>query len=156
MSESIVTFLASFLIWVMFFGVLVLWLIDGRIKKEVALHAILASVLAWILAEMIKNLLPSIRPFNVNGLTPLTLTVPIGGAFPSGHAASAFAASTSIFLHKKGLGIIFLLAALGVGVGRVLSNVHFPLDIVGGGVLGILSAILIKRTHLFGLLKKKK
>src|SRR3990172_9406950 len=105
MSEGVVTFLASFRIWVLFFGILILWLVDGRIKKEVALHAILATVLAWTVAEMIKSFLPSIRPFNINGLTPLTLTVPIGGAFPSGHTASAFAASTSIFLHKKGLGL---------------------------------------------------
>src|SRR3989344_4310814 len=101
MSESIVTFLASFLIWIMFFGILVLWLIDGRIKKEVALHAIIAAVFAWGFAEMIKYLFPTIRPFSQNGLTPLTLTVPIGGAFPSGHTAAAFALAVSVFLHKK-------------------------------------------------------
>lgn len=155
MNDGVVTFLASFLIWIMFFGVLVLWVIDGRIKKEVAFHAIFAATAAWVLAEMIKNLIPSVRPFNVNGLTPLTLTAPVGGAFPSGHSASAFALATSIFLHQKRLGFIFLLGAFGVGVGRVLSNVHFPLDIVGGVVLGVLSAYLAKRAHLFGLFKGK-
>ena len=153
MSEGIITFLASFLIWVMFAGIFILWLIDGRIKKEVALHAIFGAILAWILTEMIKNLVPSIRPFDFNGLTPFTLTVPLGGAFPSGHTASAFALASSIILHKKTLGIVYLIAAIGVGVGRIFSNVHYPLDIFGGILIGILSTYLIRKVHLYRLLK---
>ena len=57
----IVTFMASFLIWIMLGGLLVLWLIDGRIKKEQALHAFLSALIAWVIAEMLKNLIPSVR-----------------------------------------------------------------------------------------------
>ena len=41
-----ITFAASFLIWLMFAGLLVLWIIDGKIKKEEALHALFASLIA--------------------------------------------------------------------------------------------------------------
>ena len=156
MSEGIVTFLASFLIWIMYFGLGILWLVDGRIKKETALHALFASILAWTLAEIIKSLIPSIRPFSQNGLTPLTLTVPIGNAFPSGHSALAFALGVSIWLHNKNWGIIFILLALGVGIGRVLGNVHSPIDILGGALIGILSAITVKQVHLFKIMSSKK
>jgi len=156
MSDGLITFLASFLIWVILFGIIMLWLVDGRIKKEVALHAIFASLLAWILAEMVKSLVPSMRPFDQNGLTPLTLTVPIGSAFPSGHTAAAIAIAVSIFLHKKGLGLAFLIGGVGVGIGRFLSNVHFPLDILGGAVVGILCAITVQKIHVFRIISNRK
>lgn len=156
MSEPIITFLASFVIWIMFLGILILWLVDGRIKKEAALHAFMAATIAWVIAEMVKNLVPSIRPFSQNGLTPLTLTVPFGHAFPSEHSAVAGALATSIFMHKKTLGLIFFLAAGGVGIGRILGNVHNPLDILGGALLGGICAVLIKKFHLFKIVSGKR
>ena len=101
-----VAFIASFLIWIMFGGLLVLWLIDGRIKKEQALHAFLAALIAWVVAEMLKNLIPSIRPFKINGYVPLTFTIPTDSSFPSSHAAATFAMETSVWLNNKKLGII--------------------------------------------------
>src|SRR3972149_4469485 len=103
----LITFLASILIWIIFAGLLVLWLVDGKIKKEQAIHAFLAAAFAWTIAELIKTLIPSIRPFKLNGFTPLTLTVPSDGAFPSSHTAAAFAAAITVFLHNKKLGLIF-------------------------------------------------
>jgi len=154
MSEGIVIFLASFAIWAMFAGLLVLWLIDGRIKKEVALHAIISAVAAWILAEMIKSFFPTFRPFEITGLTPLTLTVPTDAAFPSGHAASAFAMAISVWQHNKKIGTFFIIAALGVGVGRVLGMVHSPLDIAGGATLGIIISLIFGRLHVWKLISR--
>lgn len=154
MSEGIIIFLASFAIWAMFAGLLVLWIIDGRIKKEVALHAITSAVIAWIVAEMIKSLLPTFRPFQITGLSPLTLTVPSDSAFPSGHAALAFAMAISVWQHDKKLGVFFTLAALGVGIGRILGNVHSPLDIAGGVAIGAVVSILVGRLHVWRLISR--
>ena len=96
-----ITFLASFLIWVMFAGLLYLWFVDGRLKKEQVLHALLASLIAWVLTQMIKSLVPTLRPFQVSGTLPMTFTIPFDSSFPSGHAASAFAVATSIWLHDR-------------------------------------------------------
>lgn len=156
MSDGIITFLASFLIWVILVSLFALWLIDGRIKKEVALHAITAGIIAWLVTQIIKSLIPSMRPFDINGLTPLTLSVPGDNAFPSGHAAFTFGIGVSVWRHKKLLGLVFILMALGVGVGRILGNVHSPLDVVAGALLGTISALLIGRVHFFKLLKKSK
>jgi undecaprenyl-diphosphatase len=155
MSDGIITFLASFLIWVILVSLFALWLIDGRIKKEVALHAIAAGLIAWLVAEIIKSLIPSTRPFDINGLTPLTLSVPGDGAFPSGHVAFTFGIGVSILRHKKLLGLVFILMALGVGVGRVLGNVHSSLDIAAGALIGTISALIIGKIHFFKLLNKK-
>ena len=52
-----VTFLASILIWLMFAGLVFMWVIDGRIKREQALHALFATLIAWTLTLMIKSLI---------------------------------------------------------------------------------------------------
>ena len=148
MTNLLITFLASFLIWFMFLGLLILWVIDGRIKREQVLHALFAAVVAWGIAQVIKAVFPTLRPFELNGLTPLTLLPSSDGAFPSGHTAAAFALATTIWLHDKKMGSVFVVAALTVGVARVWGNVHYPIDILGGAVLGAVTAFLIEKVHL--------
>ena len=147
MSEIVVTFLASFLIWFMFGGLFVLWITDGKIKREQVIHALVSFILAWVATEVIKGVFPTLRPFEVNGLPALTLTAKADGAFPSGHTASSFALAVTIFLHDRKVGTGFLAAAGLVGIARVLGNVHYPVDIVGGAVLGILIALTIEKVH---------
>lgn len=151
-SSIFVTFIASFLIWIMFGGFVFLWIIDGRVKKELVLHALLATLISWVATQMIKGLLPIARPFEIGGLTPLTITIPSSNSFPSGHSAVAFAGAVSIWLHNKKLGGKFLMLAILVALGRVLSHVHSVLDVVVGGGLGILSSYFIGKLHLYKLL----
>lgn len=132
----------------MFAGLLVLWLTDGKIKREQVLHAILAVAIAWGIAQVLKGLFPTVRPFELNDLTPLTLLPSSDGAFPSGHSAAAFALATTIWLHDKKVGWAFVTGALIVGVARVWGNVHYPIDILAGAVLGVAAAFVIEKVHL--------
>ena len=148
-----IVFLASFLIWFMFGGLIILWVIDGRIKKEQVLHALLAALLAWVAATMLKSLMPQSRPFSLNELPPLTFITPsVNSSFPSGHTAVAFGIAISVWLHSRKIGIWFIVAATFVGLGRIVSNVHFYADVVGGAMIGVLIAYVIKRLHLFKML----
>ena len=147
-----ITFLASFWIWFLFLGLGILWVIDGKIKKEQVAHALFSSFTAWLIAFSIKTLFPTVRPFLADGRNALTLTVPGDGAFPSEHAAIAFALSVTIFMHNKKVGWFYLISAIVIGVARVLANVHYPVDIVGGALLGTLVAVIVEKTHLFKLL----
>lgn len=156
MSHLITTFLASFLIWFMFLGLVVLWFIDGRIKKEQAFHALISTLIAWGIASMIKSLIPASRPFEVWGLTPLTVTLPQDGSFPSEHAASAWAMATTLWLHNKKTGTLFIVGATGVGIGRVMSMVHYPQDVAVGVMIGFLVSYLFVKLHLFKVLSGKK
>lgn len=93
---------------------------------------------------LVKQILPYItRPFYELGLSPLTLTIPFNGSFPSDHSAFVFALAASLWLRDKKLGLIYFLGALLVGWGRVVSGVHYPIDIFGGAILGIFSALLV-------------
>ena len=149
-----VTFLASILIWLMFAGLVFMWVIDGRIKREQALHALFATLIAWTLTLMIKSLIPSPRPFILDGLTPMTLTLPSNNSsFPSAHSAVAFALATSVWIHNRKLGLRFIIIAVLVGVGRILSNVHFFHDVWVVAAIGIATASITKSLHLFKLVK---
>lgn len=133
----------------MFLGLIILWVIDGRIKKELVIHAIIASALGWAIAFMLKDLFHTTRPFIENGAKALVFWLPqANGAFPSSHAAAAFALSFTIWLHNKKIGALYLVAAVIVGVARVLANVHYPLDIVGGAIIGIMIAFMVEKIHV--------
>lgn len=144
-----ITFLASFLIWIMFIGLIILWIIDGKIKKEQVLHAILAIIVSWGISSIIKSLIPTLRPFMLNGRNPLTLTIPIDGAFPSTHATVAFACAISVLLHSKKSGAVFIVLAVLVSIGRVMSNVHHLPDVIAGVIIGTVAAYALRKVHLY-------
>lgn len=147
MSNLLVTFFASFLIYILFFGLFILWIIDGRIKKEQVIHALFAIIITWIISELIKSFFPTIRPFLLNGQNPLTITAPSDGAFPSSHTAQSFALAVTIFMHDKKYGSLYLICAILIGVTRVMANVHYPIDIFGGAFLGTLIAVIVEKFH---------
>jgi undecaprenyl-diphosphatase len=72
------------------------------------------------------------------------VTPPLDGSFPSGHAATSFAAATVLSFARPRWAPAFYLLALAIGSSRVYAGVHYPLDIVGGAVLGIAVATALR------------
>lgn len=140
----------------MFLGLGFLWIIDGRIKKEQAFHAFIATLIAWGVAYMIKTLFPTPRPYLVLGATPLTMTFPKDGSFPSEHTAAAWALALTVWQHSRKIGFWFLLGAVLVSIGRILSLVHYPIDILGGILIGVATSYFFEKMHLFRILSGKR
>lgn len=147
MDDIVIEFFATFLIWFLFAGLIILWFIDGKIKKEQVMHALAACLIAWTIAFLIKKFFPTLRPFVLNGKEVEVMLKPLDGAFPSEHTTLAFALAATIFMHDKKIGWVYLIAATAVGVSRVLANVHYPIDIVGGAFLGTIVAVVIEKVH---------
>jgi undecaprenyl-diphosphatase len=155
MAEDIlVEFFASFFIYFLFGGLIVLWFTDGKIKKEQVIHALLACTVAWSIAFLIKHFFPTLRPYMVNHGEVDVLIKPTDGAFPSGHTVLAFALAVTVFMHDRRVGLWFLASALLIGVARVLANVHYPIDIVGGAFLGTIVAVVVEKLHFSDLVYK--
>jgi undecaprenyl-diphosphatase len=75
-------------------------------------------------------------------------------SFPSGHALFYFALAFVIYTKSKKWGMWFFLGAFLMGLGRVASGVHFPIDILGGAVLGILTAYILSRFYMVKMTRK--
>ena len=156
MDGIIIEFFATFLIWILYAGLIVLWFIDGRIRKEQVIHALTAGLIAWLITLIIKHFFPTLRPFMLNGGEVDVLVAPTDGAFPSAHTTLAFSLAVTIFLHDKKVGFWYLLGALLIGTARVLANVHYPIDIVGGAFIGTFTAVIVEKLHFTQLLKKSR
>jgi len=109
--------------------------------KEIS-FVFITSISAWIIATIIKSFIFSPRPFMVfENVKPLFVH---GGmeSFPSGHAMFFSALALSLFFVHKRIGYLFFIVALIVGLARVASGVHFPIDILFGYILGIIIALI--------------
>ena len=62
--------------------------------------------------------------------------IPGNPSFPSGHSATAFAAATALAIMCPRLRPAVLVIAAAVALSRVYLRVHFPLDVIAGGLIG--------------------
>jgi undecaprenyl-diphosphatase len=103
-----------------------------------------AVAIADILANRLKPVFDTERPSSRYAEPRPLVHAPTDGSFPSGHAATSFAAATVLTYAWPRWWPAFLLLALGIGFSRVYVGVHYPLDVVGGAVLGILVATALR------------
>ncbi len=115
---------------------------------EEALHVLLASSVAAILAFFLKELFNVPRPYIIDNLLPLAGYSVRSSSLPSLHTAIAFALATTVVMHQKRFGIILLLIASLIGIGRVAANVHYPLDVEIGAIVGTLVSLLVEKIHI--------
>ncbi len=118
--------------------VMFLLALSGRGEyRKMAFLGTVALVLSWLLSdEALKFLFARPRPFIHFSDVRLLVAGPHQYSFPSGHTATAFAAATALLRKNSKIGAAALVLALLIGFSRVYVGVHYPLDIVGGIVLG--------------------
>ena len=124
----------------------VLFLLMGLKKRDWIRNGLLVlfSLLADLLLcnMLLKPLFDRTRPYYVLGYEPLI--PPVGDpSFPSGHTAVSFAAATAIYAIDKKWGIAAYVFAVVMGFSRLYLGVHFPLDVLGGAVVGTVAAKLV-------------
>lgn len=72
-------------------------------------------------------------------------------SFPSGHSAFFFAMAMVIYLYNKKWGIGLFIATILMNISRIIVGVHYPSDILGGMIVGIVVGYAV-----FSIAERKK
>lgn len=131
----------------------VVLLVIPKTRKVGVVLAVSLAIEALCCNVILKPLVARIRPFDVNTAVQLLISPPKDFSFPSGHTGAAFAAASALFFSKNRLWIPSLVLAILIAFSRLYLYVHYPTDVLGGILLGILSGWL--GYTLVGLIKKK-
>jgi undecaprenyl-diphosphatase len=112
---------------------------DARCRRKLpaaAFAALAAAGLAGLLVAILKATFDRARPPLVDPALDPVGTVPVTASFPSGHAASAFAAAVAVGVLFPRLRKPLLALAATIALSRVYLGVHFATDVLVGSLLG--------------------
>lgn len=130
----------SGLIWI---AIAVVLLIPKR-TRYCGITMLAAMAVSFLLGNLcLKNIIQRKRPCAVDTSVRLLIPFPSEYSFPSGHTLNGFTAATVIFLYFKKPGVFALLLAAAIAFSRIYLFVHYPTDILGGMVLGIVDAVMV-------------
>lgn len=117
------------------------WAFSRPMLKLAAIQSLIAHGIAAVLANVLKHLIGRPRPkFVHSGDWQMAISWISGlDSFPSGHTTASFAVATVLAKRFPTWGPLCMGLATFVALSRVLRGSHFPTDVVGGAVVGILS-----------------
>ncbi|MFH1004204.1 MAG: phosphatase PAP2 family protein [Bacteroidota bacterium] len=165
-SDTIMYWVSNKYFWLPFY-VLLLALVVWKFKKKSLLIFVSVAVLIFASDQtsvLIKNSVKRYRPcYNSELQNKVHLIDGCGGqyGFVSSHTANSFALATflsllfikkrkSIFIrerHEKSFAIVMFFWAALVSYSRIAEGVHYPLDILGGAMLGIFIGMISHKIY---------
>lgn len=119
---------------------------DTREERGRNQRAVLSIVVAILLANLLVKLCNLIyfrpRPFSVQQVN-LLFYRPSDSSLPSNAAAVGFTFAAVAWQSKRWLGVVMGVLAGLFMFARVYCGVHYPLDVVAGGLIGAISAHVV-------------
>ena len=136
-----------------------IWFASGD-RREDMRRMIVASVLAALFVALIVRVMQTGLPFHPRPLhapdfglnTPLSVhpeSLKTWSSFPSDHAALFFALSVPIWTWSRPFGIVaFCWALVVICLPRAYLGFHYPSDVVGGAVVGVVLMVGLRSALL--------
>jgi undecaprenyl-diphosphatase len=118
----------------------------GRRAASRGLIAVGATAITTNLVA--KHIFPRGRPKRLVVTAGRHARMPMSSSFPSGHAASAFAFATAVTADLPLLSLPIYGLATAVSYSRVHTGVHYPSDVMGGGILGAAVGTAVREATL--------
>lgn len=143
--DDVMIFCASYLVYFVFAIIAactIYWLYKREWKS--LLYFYITLVVTYILLQLVALFNFDHRPFMDHHLTQLVAHAS-GKSFPSDHTTvtAGIAFGLLFFTKFKKLGIVFLLVAFLIGFARIFVGIHYPLDIAGGLITGLLGGCVV-------------
>ena len=136
---------AKVLIYFIPFHLIILWFLGGRGERQAALSIVISVAIALILSFIIGHLFYRPRPF-VAGIVKALIEHKENASFPSNHALIFTIYVFSLYWYRyKQVARVALVLGLLTCWGRIFTGVHYPSDILGGVVLGLVISVLVIR-----------
>ena len=134
------------IIWILLSIVL---LLIPKTRKSGAVMVVALVVDVLLCNIVLKNLVARTRPYDVNTVVHLLVAKLHDYSFPSGHTAASFASVTALYLagEKKLWKFALVLACL-IAISRLYLYVHYPTDVLGGILFGVITGYLGYRKEL--------
>jgi undecaprenyl-diphosphatase len=126
------------------------WLLIGLVlaalwrRPWLFAQVVLAAAAADLTAYALKAAIDRARPSTLYAQPHPLVRAPRDHSFPSGHAATSFACATTLSFFAPRLAPAFFVLAAAIAWSRVYVGVHYPLDVLGGAVLGASLAIALR------------
>ena len=125
-------------------GLTVLLKVPKGGRYEAYTRILMAGLTSYLIAKFLASIYqPSLeRPFETLGIAPGALYLNNPG-FPSDHALFVTAITAAVWFETRRKKTTILLIALVILIclGRVLANVHSPVDVIGGVLLGLIGTV---------------
>ena len=124
---------------------IIYWALDKKFGEYIS-YSVLTSVL---LNNAIKDIFKMKRPIGEEGIRTLREQTATGYSFPSGHtqSASSFYGSMAIYLKNRVMYIIATVMIILIGFSRLYLGVHYPKDVIVGGILGVLTSLICYKLY---------
>jgi undecaprenyl-diphosphatase len=131
-----------------------LWFIGKNIKQRehyqrAVFQAAASMGLATGFVKIINLHYTRLRPFEaMPELLPQVERLfypPTDSSFPSNPAAVSFAAATAVWFSHRKMGLFLYILAFSMCFARVYVGVHYPLDIIGGAAIAVVTAYITIR-----------
>lgn len=135
---SITTLGNAGIIWL----IIAAFLMATKKYRRFGLFMFVAMGLAFLIGNLgMKNLIARPRPCWRHPEVPILVELPKDFSFPSGHTMHSVIGAFGVWKANKHMGIAaFILAGL-IAISRIYLYVHYPTDVLGGLLIGLLIAM---------------
>ena len=123
--------------------------------RVVGVTLLLSLLLNALMTNLtLKDFFARPRPFYVNTELVTLIKYPSSFSFPSGHTSVSFAGALVLYhMMSKKIGVPAVVVATMIGFSRMYVGVHYPTDVLGGIVVGIIASVAAY--YLVKLVSKK-
>jgi undecaprenyl-diphosphatase len=103
-----------------------------------------AAALGYVIAFVIHHVYDRARPYEAHAIRhPWSSST--DASFPSDHTSLSFAIAFAVLMFDTLAGVVFLVIAAIIGVGRLFIGAHYPGDVLAGVAVGLGAAFVVVR-----------